>query len=273
MKKILVPTDFSPIADNALDYAIGIAAKFKSELYLCHVFAFDRFNYNFDLPDDKQPYPKKLERKLKMNKQKFSEKIKQAEITIHTMVEKESIFSLFGSKVNELKIDMIIMGSKGASGVEKVVFGTVAGTALNWAKVPVLVIPPSHSFRPLEHIVLAVDRNGIAANLISPLRKLALEFGANVTLLNVNTGSNRNTHQEIDLSVLEGIESTYREVLMSNSVNESINDFVEKEDCDLLCMVRREKGFFESIFKKSITKAQVYDSQVPLLVLPEKYKG
>ena len=243
MKKILVPTDFSPIADNALNYAIGIAAAFKSELYLCHVFAFDRFNYNFDLPDDKQPYPKKLERKLKMTKQKFSEKIKQAGITVHTMVEQESIFSLFGSKVNELKIDMIIMGSKGASGIEKVVFGTVAGTALNWAKVPVLVVPPQHGFQAPEDIVLALDDKEVSQEVLSPLQKLALGFGAKVTVLKVKSSWSKKGNNKIDLP-LEGIETNYQEVRLLNSVNESINDFVEKEGCDLLCMVRRGKGLF-----------------------------
>ncbi len=271
MKRILVPTDFSPVADNAMNYALGIAAAFKSELYLCHVFAFDRFNYNFDVPDDKQPYPRKLERKLKMTKQKFSEKINQAGLTVHTMVEQGSIFSLFGSKVNELKIDMMVMGSKGASGIEKAVFGTVAGTALNWAKVPVLVVPPQQSFRSLEDIVLAMDGKEVSQEVLSPLQKLALVFGAEVTILNAKSGSDKKEYKKID-HLLEGVKTAYREVPMLNSVNESIDDFVEKEGCDLLCMVRREKGFFESIFKKSITKTQVYDSQVPLLVLPEKYR-
>lgn len=57
---------------------------------------------------------------------------------------------------------------------------------------------------------------------------------------------------------------------MSKDINETINEFIQKEGCDLLCMIRREKGFFESVFKKSITKAQVFSNQIPLMVLPEK---
>ena len=269
MKRILVPTDFSLVADNALDYAIGIAAKFKCKLYLCHVYSFDRFNYDLDVPENKQPHTRKLERKMKMTKQKFSEKIAQEGIPVHTMVEQDSIVSLFGNKVNDLKIDMIVMGSKGASGIEKVVFGTVAGTALNWAKVPVLVVPPQHAFRPLEDIVLAVDNKEVSQEVLSPLQKLASVFDARLTALSAKSGWDKKGYTKIDHH-LEDVKITYREVPMLNSVNESINDFVEKEGCDLLCMVRREKGFFESIFKKSITTAQVFNSKVPLLVLPEK---
>ena len=270
MKRILVPTDFSPIADNALKYAIGIAAKFQSELFLCHVFSFDRFNYDLDVPENKQPYAREMERKIKRARQKFSGKIEEEGLTVHTVVEQDSIFSLFGRKVNELRIDMIVMGSKGASGIEKVVFGTVAGTALNWAKVPVLVVPPLYAFQPLADIVLAIDDKEVSREVLSPFLKIAFDFGAKVTVLNAKSDRDKKVFKKIDHH-LEGVETTYREVPMLSSVNESINDFVEKEGCDLLCMVRREKGFFESIFKKSITKVQVFNSKVPLLVLPDQY--
>ncbi|HMQ48425.1 MAG TPA: universal stress protein [Saprospiraceae bacterium] len=61
MQKILVPTDFSPVADNALNYAIEIAAKFESELLLYHVYTFHRkVDFNWDFPEDEQPYVKKI---------------------------------------------------------------------------------------------------------------------------------------------------------------------------------------------------------------------
>lgn len=162
------------------------------------------------------------------------------------------------------------MGTKGATGLEKAVFGSVAAAALEMAKVPVLVIPPDRSFLPLEHIVLAIDHKVTTGAVLAPLQKLASKFGAKITLLNVNTSQNKYADREFYFSALEGVETTYQEVPMSTSINESINEFIAKEGCDLLCMVRREKGFFESIFKKSVTKEQVFNSWIPLLVLPEK---
>ncbi len=268
MKKILVPTDFSPVADNAIRYAIEIAAEFKSELYLYHVYSFDRFNYDLNFPEDEQPYTEKVERKMNLTKLKFMEKITQNGLSVKTFVEQGDIFSLFKRKVKKHGIDFIVMGSKGASGLKKVIFGSVAAMALEMANAPVLVVPPGYSFNPLQHIVLAMDHNEVSLSMLSPLQKLASKFGAKATLLNVNTGSGRNTYREIDL-YLEGVETTYREVPIFNSINETINKFIQKEGCDLLCMIRREKAFFKSFLKKSITKAQVFSNQVPLLVLPE----
>ncbi len=269
MKKILVPTDFSPVADNAILYAIEIAAKFKSELYFYHVYSLDRFNYDLNFSKHEQPFTKKMEQKMNHTAMRFKDKTTQYEIAVQTHVELGDIFSLFSKTVEKHAIDLIIMGSQGATGLKKVIFGSAAAMALDMAEVPVLVVPPKHSFCPLEHIILATDHNGIGQNVVTPLQKLASRFGAKVTVLNVKTGPPENIRQKSSLS-FAGVETTYCEVPMTKSINESINEFIRKEGCDLLCMVRREKGFFESIFKKSITKAQVFNSKVPLLVVPEK---
>lgn len=269
MQRILVPTDFSPVADNALSYAIEIAAHFGSELILYHVYHMRRkIDYDWNFPDDEQPFVKKLEQKMNFTKQKFIEKITQKGLSIQTIVEENNIFSLFERKVMKHDINLIIIGSNGASGLKKVIFGSVAATALEMSKVPVLVVPPKHAFAPVEQIVLATDLNEVSTSILSPLQKLAFKFGAKVTILNVNTGSNKDTHQRN--IYLKDIETTYHEVPMSKSINESINEFIEKNKRDLLCMIRRERGFFESIFKGSITKSQVYSNRIPLLVLPEK---
>ncbi len=269
MKKILVPTDFSPVADNALNYAIEIASKFESKLLLYHVYSFHRkVDFDWDFPKNEQPYIKNIERQMNFTKEKFIEKIEQKGLAIQTIVEEDNVFSLFGRKTEKHGISLIIMGSKGASGLKKVIFGSVASAALEMAKVPVLVIPPKYSFLPIKRIVFASDLKEISMSVLLPLHKLALKFDAKVTVLFVKTDSNKDMHWENNVH-LEGIETTYQEVLMSKNINESINEFVDKNKFDLMCMVRRERGFFESLFKRSISKSQVYNNKIPLLVLPE----
>ena len=205
---------------------------------------------------------------MDFTKQKFMEKIIKNGLSIRTRVEEKHIYSLFEGVVMKHEINLIIMGSKGASGLTKAVFGSVAGSALDLAEVPVLVVPPDNSFLPLKQIVLAVDLNQVSQAVLSPLQELALEFGAKVTILYVNTGVNKNNLKKMDLS-LKDLETSYCEVPMSNTINDSINEFIKEGNCDLLCMIRRDKGFFESIFQRSITKNQVYKTEVPLLVLPD----
>lgn len=267
MRKILIPTDFSPVADNALNYAIEIAAKFKSELHMHHVYSVDlRRDYDLSYPADEQPYVKNLEQKMNSAKQRISEKIAQKGLELYTKVSDTHILTLFKKTVRQLDIDLIIMGTKGASGITKIIFGSVAATALELADAPLLVVPPVSTFGPVKNIVLAVDLKEVSASVLLPLQKLALKYEAQVTILNVNSSVTKDFAKEIELSLM-GVETSYREVPMSKSINESINDFIENNPCDLLCMIRREKGFFESIFKKSRTIDQVSNTIVPLLVL------
>ena len=163
---------------------------------------------------------------------------------------------------------MIVMGSKGASGMTKVFFGSVAATALDMAKVPVLIVPPEHTLHQLGNIVLAIDNNDLISRCAFPLQKLASKFGAEVTLLNVKTDSIKSTEKMSNLNI-DGVETIFREVPMSKGINETIGQFIREEGCDLLCMIRREKGIFKSLFQKSVTKTQVFSNQVPLLILPE----
>ena len=267
MKKILMPTDFSPIADHALQFAIEIAAVCQSEIFLFHVYHINKIDYDPNFAKDKQPFANQVERSMNQTKRKFRQVMEEKGLTVHTKVEEATIFSLFNRIAPELGIDLIVMGSQGASGLSRIVFGSVAATAMEIAEAPVLVVPYKAKFQQISHIVLAVDRKEISPEALLPLQELALAFGADVTLLNVSTATDQHIFQKIDVT-LEGVHTNYKEVPLSKSINDTINEYCEKEGCDLLCMIRREKGFFESLFQKSITKTQVYNSPTPLLVLP-----
>ncbi|NRB53223.1 MAG: universal stress protein [Saprospiraceae bacterium] len=268
MKKILVPTDFSPVADHAFSYAMEIGAAFNSELLLYHVYHVSKVDYNRDFPADEQPLKKELERKMELTQLKFQQSITEKGLRVHGKVAREPILALFERKVEEHEIDMIVLGSKGASGLKKVIFGSVAATALNMAKIPIFIIPPESTTIPIKHIVLAVDHDKISKAVLSPLQQLAVKFGAKVTILNVKTETSPTSPPKPKVD-LDGVESHYLEVPLSNTINDTISKFVKTNDCDVLCMIRREKGFFERLLQGSNTVNQAYRNQLPLLVLPE----
>lgn len=267
MKKILIPTDFSAIANNATAYAINLAAAFKSKLFLYHVYSMKRGDYDLQYSDKEQPFRKKVAKKMKQTKDTFEELLSKKGLNLKTKAYQGYLKSLFGRTVKKDGIGLIVMGSKGATGITKVIFGSTAAKALDTATIPLLVVPPDHSFDSIRHIVLAIDHEEVSPEVLSPLQELAATFKAQVSVLTIKT--DQHDAKRETLVDLEGLDTTYREIPLSNNINESIREFIEQEDCDLLCMVRRKKGFFESMFKKSITKAQVFDNRIPLLILPE----
>jgi nucleotide-binding universal stress UspA family protein len=268
MKKILVPTDFSPVAENALAYAIEIASKFQSDILLYHVYRFRRkLDYDYNYPPDKQPFFKEVEARMEALASKYRPQMGANGIHLETKTEDNNVFFLFKNKIPKHDIDLIVMGSKGATGLEKVIYGSVAATAIETSKVPVLVVPPDHHLHKFEEILLATDKIHVAEATLDSLLKLAQGYGAKVTILRVKTPETADA--ENPHLLMEGIQTEFREIPLKNSVNESINDYILKHPIDLLCLIRRKKGFFESLFGTSVTEAQVYSSKVPLLVMPE----
>lgn len=268
MKRILVPTDFSPVADNALEYALELAADFRSDIYLCHMYSFDKITYDHNFAKDNQPYTKEVERQMRRKEAEFIDRAKEKGVRLRTFVEEDTFYSLFNTRVIERDIDLVVMGSKGASGLTRFIFGSVAATALETSKAPVLIIPPGYAFCPFQNIILSIDQKEITGQVLAPLKELALQYGARVTLLHISTEAKKQPNTAEILS-LEGIETSFAEVQASKSIGESIGRFVQQEGCDILCMVRRERSFFERIFRKSITRVQAFRNEVPLLVLPE----
>jgi nucleotide-binding universal stress UspA family protein len=269
MKKILVPTDFSPIAENALDYAIEIASLFSSEILLYHVYTFHRrADYDHNYPIDKQPYVQNIKNKMRDAKAKVADKAAAKGVKIEAVVEKNHVFYLFENKVLKYDIDLIVMGTKGATGLETVIFGSVAVTALESAKRPVLVIPPEYRYRKIDQALLAADLNEVSDSILTPLKELLVKFHSGLTVLSVvdKLGHGGGAKRELEF---QGVDTQYEEIELTKSVNKSINAYVKTKDLDLVCMIRREKGFFESIFRKSVTKTQVYRTKVPFLVLSE----
>ena len=268
MNKILIPTDFSQVADNALAYAVELGAPFQSKLLLYHVYHVSKVDYNRDYAPDEQPFKKQVERKMELSLLKFGEQVATKGLSMESQVRREPIMALFDRKVEEHRVDAIVMGSKGATGFKKVIFGSVAATALNMAKVPVFVIPPEPFSFPIRNMVLAIDDQAISKTTLLPLQRIASAFGAKVTVVTVKSNTSPSSAPRTKLSMGE-LDASYHELPSSGSINDALNAYIKQTDCDILCMIRRERGFFERLFQGSTTINQAYDSQRPLLVLPD----
>ena len=270
MLRILVPIDFSEIADNALRYAMSLTAGWQSELHLYHIYQLNKFDYDRNAPDDDQPAVRLLYKSMNATKVKFSDQIIGFGLTVMTTVEEVDSLSLFTQRVRKHKFDLVIMGSKGASGIRKVVYGSFAANAIEWSMIPVWIIPPHSKYAPIKHIVLAVDDQEVPSSLWSLFQILAKRDLAKVTIVKVKSGFTLSTPPREEM-IIPGVEWDYVEIPLKRNINQTINDYVTSENVDLLCMIRREKDFISSLFRKSITRNQALTTNIPLLIVPEIY--
>ncbi|HQU57560.1 MAG: universal stress protein [Phaeodactylibacter sp.] len=268
MKKILFPTDFSSNAENALAYAIDFANKCTGKITLLHTFRLHSSAAMFLSVESimEQDAIKQMASLIQRMEPKLREGAK-----IDSKIVRGDAVPVITDMADKSGFDLIIMGTQGATGLKEVFFGSTANGVLKNSETPVLAIPNGFAFRPIRKIVFAVDEAGIThPGVTSMLVQMAKMCGAKIFVFHQGLGKN---DDGIDPSVdiyLDGAKYSFHYELDDASINESINSFVADYEADMLCMVRRQRGFLEEAFHVSATTREVFNSPVPLLVLHDE---
>lgn len=273
MKTILLPTDFSKAANNAIDYAVEMAKLTQSKMVLFHV---------YHTPIITSDVPIVIPSLDEMEKQSLSS-LDHVKDRIHKKygsdlsIECKCSCGITVDEINtfakENAIDMIIMGMQGSGYLVEKIVGSVTTALMKKAACPVLSIDTHVKFKAIKKIVLACDYIETSyKNVLNPLKELAKIFNPHVYVLNVvpqlevtHTVTEAVEGIKLDHS-LEGIEHSF-EYSKNEDVVEGINDFVSKNQMDMVVMIPRQHSIFKDIFKRSNTKSVAFHTHVPLLAL------
>jgi len=169
----------------------------------------------------------------------------------------------------------VIMGTRGASGIEKILFGSTTLTAIRHLTWPVIVVPPGKEYgKGIKKIGFACDFTKVVENTpIQFIRNMVKEFGAELHVLNVdheNKHFKPETPEESLMlhTLLEDLNPEYH-FINNVDVEDGINEFVEKNNIDLLITIPKKHNLLEGLFKQSSTKQLVTQSHVPVMCVHE----
>lgn len=267
MKKILVPTDFSPNAQNAAVFAINLANHFGSTVCFLHTY---QIYSTAGMLVSVESYMQRDSEELMEKEMALFESQLRNGAQLESKVIKGDAISLIQSIADKGEYDLIVMGTQGSSSSKEIFLGSVTNGVLKKAKTPILAIPSDYPYKDFSKIVLTVDAEPIAGDkIIEPLLSLAAPNDAKIEVLHY---SGNGQQKEIDgtfTKALNGSKFAFHYDWNGKSLNESIDQFVEKENADLLCMIRRKRGFWESLFHNSQTSREALHSPIPLLILQE----
>lgn len=270
MKKILVPTDFSENAYNALNFAVAFANEFGSEITLVHTF---KLYSSTGMFISVESYMEEDARKdLAEMIRETVPKLKNGATIKHKLYRGDAA-PVIASVADKEAYDLIIMGTQGASGLKEVFTGSTTNGVIKSSKTPLLMIPEAFAYRPIKTAVFAIDQDEISgASVVKPLIKIARTFQTKINVFHQDTGKQDAGIKARIKQFLDPIEATYHFSLDQQRITDSIDDFVQEINADLLCMIRRKRSFLENIFHQSVTTEEVFHSQVPLLVLHDSPK-
>ncbi|MBT33134.1 MAG: hypothetical protein CMO01_26030 [Thalassobius sp.] len=270
MKTIIVATDYSNAASNALSYAAELANVINAKLVLFNVYHLNIHASNARLSPDK------IDQMVKNNEIRLQELADETAQKYNLSV---NWYSKMANTVEELEayattntVDLVVMGME-TNLMEYRLFGNTTTAAVRRLKFPVLVVPNEVPYKKLERVLYACEYKYLEKdNHLDLLKDLARKYNAQLQVLHVETKvkeaelADNQFISNVD-NLMEDVAHTYNFVESSN-ISKGIEKGVNEFNADLLVMVPHKAGFLESIMKGSVTREMTLKTRVPLLVLP-----
>jgi len=281
MKNILIPTDFSENSWNAIRYAL--------ELYRGEICTFHILNtYTPVIPSNRfmasSIQPGLLESGgMENSKKGLSDTLKRIKRNYKNTLHEFKTISSFSLLVDEIKdtiekeaIDLLIIGTKGASGVEEVFMGSNAVRIIKAIRnCPVLTIPKNFEYVLPKEIVFATDfKRYYSVSELAPLMELAKSFKATIRIVYVQNEIKALTEiQQFNLNMLRKyfnkLEFYVHTVSERSSVSNTLEVFADELEIHLLAMLNFQHSYMERITREPVVKRMAFHTHVPLLVIPE----
>ncbi|HRB72404.1 MULTISPECIES: universal stress protein [unclassified Flavobacterium] len=276
MKKILFPTDFSETANNAFVYALKFANKLQAEVLVLHVYDLPPISYEghataivevfetieldkFENFKDQIPYLRKIAEDNDLEYIKMNHILMQGDL-IHSIKE----------VVKDETIDLVVMGTTGASGWQETFFGSNTGSAITNVHKNILSVPNEAKFDVIRNIAFTTRFRDQDKKALYEVIQFAKMFNAKIKCLAVKTKNFEGDDEEI-IAWKKEFEKQPVEffIVPDDDVKQTIYDFLDNQHIDILAMVTYKRSFFEELFKQSLTQKLSYHSKIPILVLHE----
>ncbi len=276
MRNILIPTDFSANAMNALKYASELFKYDKSRFFIMHAYQDEIFEDEELIKEETLvEVTKRIADKSQSNLEKVLNEIKKispnprhsyAIISANNMLVDEA-----DKIVDEENIDIIVMGTRGNTNNKKLTFGSHTLQVLRYVQSPVLAIPehyagiqPRHILFPTNYLIPYKRRE------LKLLCELAAPYRATIDMLYVSDNDNLSMRQQNNQSFVRD-ELCKNEInfktVKDSSITDAICNYIDKNNVDMLVMVNTRHSFFENIFFKSKLDEITLRIDIPFLAL------
>jgi nucleotide-binding universal stress UspA family protein len=270
MKKILVPTDFSEQAENALKVAAIIAKQHDATIYLLHMLEIPMQHSDPGISHSDIPEALFF---MKLAHKKFEDLISSEflqGIDVQETVKADITFNEIKETCKEFDIDFIIMGSHGATGLKEMFVGSNAEKVVRTSDVPVLVIKNEHKSFEISNFVFASDFTNDNKETYKQAVKFAEAFGAKIHLLLVITVNNFMTTHEAKTRINDFISNQKFDnytinILNDTTVEQGVLNFARDINADLIGISTHGRQGISHFLNGSISEDLVNHAKRPVI--------
>jgi nucleotide-binding universal stress UspA family protein len=260
MKHIIVPVDLSKNSKEALRYAVHIALKANAELTIVHCYSLllkAVFHSTKNGLTEKDPEKWIQKRITKIN-------LKHPELKVDFRIIKGDTMDSLRRVVEVTEADLVIMGAQGAGENEETFLGSISGGMIKTTDIPALIVPPRYRFTGIDRVVFAAKNPFVRdQKTLEPIIEIRNLFHPHIQLLHL--GEDQPPSPDQTISILQVIDDVTR--YGNDNFNESIHEYLSQYHADLLCVMRRKRGFLEKTLGPTRTPADKFHTDLPVLVL------
>ncbi len=294
IRRILVPVDFTTHSENAIHYALLVASHLKADIKLFNAYLdpigtpqtyFESYAYHPDFDKIIKEIEEETERSLKALAARAQAKIAEKKIVgvnVSYDMAKGNAVNVVLSETEDFKPGIIIIGTRGSEldGIRS--FGSFTAQIIDKSSVPVLAIPSGFDAQAVvtpKKILYASDFDHTDFNALSRLITIAHPFNSRVYCIHV---SQNEVKKEDELLMLElrkylfdvlGEENIECGLLESDDMQQGIEKFIKSRNIDVLALTTHKRNFIQRLFKPSITKKFLFQSNIPLLVFQARLQS
>jgi len=274
IKRILVPVDFTKTSDIAVTQAITLARLIKADLYLLHVVEYNGYYFSVvpetqtllpSLLDLEKAVEKKMEEIRKSIKSKFGIKP-----LIH--VTAGNIYSEIIDFSKKKKIDLIIMGTHGASGYKELFVGSNAQRIVTLSTVPVLTMQNKKSKSEFKNILIPIDNSLHSREKVNLAIQIAKLFGAKIHILGLEVSNDGSGVREIEVrtasveKIITAEKLSYKTTIVSKgNLSKAAMKYATENKCDLIVINTGHESKSSGIFLGTFAQQIVNHSTIPVL--------
>ena len=280
MIRIILPTDFSSNAWNAISYATHLFEKEQCTFYILHAVQVGPSNLSNTINKERNTrlYEislKEAERKLKRLMQQIQASKENPRHHFESILIFDSILNAIGKTINAHAADYVCMGTQGSSAVKEIFMGsTTVSVIKNINFCPIIAVPENYEYEKPDEICFATNFRRYYENVeLHPLLVIAKLWDTLIKIIHVKQtrvlDDNQEKHLEFLKERIQGLRYVIEETYETQSIAASITQIANNPQTDMLAMINNKHDFLSKLIREPVIKRVMFQSKVPFLVLPE----
>lgn len=276
MKSVLLPTDFSKNSVNAIDYAVALFKNEPCQFYILNVQKASSF-----LSDDLMTVSssatlyKTLVTAAKTSIENIISKLKtdypNNKHQFFSIVDYDNFIDAIHQSVEKYNIDLIVMGTKGATGIQKVLFGSNTVRVINRCSTPILAIPGNCKYKKPHKIAFTANHIELyTGKTLSVLNDILETYDAKLTVLHLADANSIAHKHAVNMVLFDTnfpeAQHDYIDVVDKDIVG-TISNYMKNQDFNMLAMVKKPHSFLERLLHSYTEEKIAYSFDLPFLVL------